>query len=508
MNKELMYNFINKWYGQVLLSLLSALLLILSTAGFGLSFTVFFAFIPLFFALKANNKHSVLLGIITGFTYFAVCLSWMMITFGYFGGAPVYAAFFLLVFISFLGSLFFFVPFTFVAGKYSSNPYIIALLFVLLEAVKGTVFFGGVPWLNLAQSQYSNTLIIQSVSIFGEYGLSFIIMLINIFLFNIINDYKNKKNIILLTAAIFVMILPGIYRAVNPIEYSDYKKIAVIQSGYQQEDKWNQNKWLFIINNINMQVVGASNIEDIDMIVLPESSYPAKVLSTDIIMNVLNKVSEKTPIIFGADRRLMIDNESKLFNTMVLLDNRTQSYYDKRHLTPFGEYFPFENLLRPVKEFFFGKGSMFSPGNNASVLLSNNGIKAAPVICFESAFSNLVRDSILLGANILVVISNDTWFGKNQGRIQHLAVDTIRAVEYGRSMARATQDGISAFIMPNGKIVLKEDKQIPATLVYEMPVSDFKTFFSIFGNIWIAFIIPLIYYQIRQSKLKEKKSDG
>ena len=334
------------------------------------------------------------------------------------------------------------------------------------------------------------------------------IMLINIFLFNIINDYKNKKNIILLAAAIFVMILPGIYRAVNPIEYSDYKKIAVIQSGYQQEDKWNQNKWLFIINNINMQVVGASNIEDIDMIVLPESSYPAKVLSTDIIMNVLNKVSEKTPIIFGADRRLMIDNESKLFNTMVLLDNRTQSYYDKRHLTPFGEYFPFENLLRPVKEFFFGKGSMFSPGNNASVLLSNNGIKAAPVICFESAFSNLVRDSILLGANILVVISNDTWFGKNQGRIQHLAVDTIRAVEYGRSMARATQDGISAFIMPNGKIVLKEDKQIPATLVYDMPVSDFKTFFSIFGNIWIAFIIPLIYYQIRQSKLKEKKSDG
>lgn len=508
MKKELMYNFINKWYGQVLLSLLSALLLILSTAGFGLSFTVFFAFIPLFFALKANNKHSVLLGIITGFTYFAVCLSWMMITFGYFGGAPVYAAFLLLVFISFLGSLFFFVPFTFVAGKYSSNPYIIALLFVLLEAVKGTVFFGGVPWLNLAQSQYSSTLIIQSVSIFGEYGLSFIIMLINIFLFNIINDYKNKKNIILLAVTIIIMILPGIYRAVNPIEYTDYKKIAVIQSGYQQEDKWNQNKWLFIINNINMQVIDASNVEGIDMIVLPESSYPAKVLSTDIIMNVLNKVSEKTPIIFGADRRLMIDNESKLFNTMVLLDNKTQNYYDKRHLTPFGEYFPFENLLRPVKEFFFGKGSMFSPGNNASILLTHNGIKAAPVICFESAFSNLVRDSILLGANILVVISNDTWFGKNQGRMQHLAVDTIRAVEYGRAVARATQDGISAFILPNGEIPLMEDRQMPAVLIYDVPLSEYNTFFAKYSNIWIAFIIPLLYYQLRADRLRKKEKNG
>ena len=499
-------NTINKIYMQVIFAFFSAFLLILSTAGFGLSYFVFFAFIPLLYALSAEKSRPILLGMITGFLYFIVCLSWMMITFGYFGGAPLIAALALLIFISFIGAFFFFVPFTYVFARFSKNPYILALLFVLLEAIKGTVFFGGVPWLNLAQSQYKNILILQSVSVFGEYGLSFLIMLINIFLFNIITSPKEKKNIPLLIISICVMILPGLFRALYPIEYKEIKKIAVIQPGYNQEDKWDVNKWLNIVNDINLQVIKASNA-NVDMIVLPESSYPLKILSADFLMEFLNNISTKTPIILGADRRINIDNESRLFNTMVLIDNKTLHFYDKRHLTPFGEYFPFENILRPVKEFFFGKGSMFSPGDKINIF-SSGSIKAGPVICFESAFSPLINDSIMFGANLLVIISNDTWFGKNQGRIQHLAVDTIRAVEYGRAVARATQDGISAFIMPNGNIPLMEDKQIPQVLIQNVPLVEHKTFFALYGNIWIAFIIPLIYYEIRKKKKLKKNDHG
>lgn len=506
MNKEFMSNFINKWYGQVILALISAFLLIISTAGFGFSFAVFIAFVPLLFALNAKNSRPVLTGWILGFLYWAVCLSWMMITFGYFGGAPLPAAFGLLMLISISAGFFFFVPFTYTAAKVSKNPFILALLFVALEAVKGKIFFGGVPWLNLAQSQYQNNLILQNVSVFGEYGLSFIIMLINFFIYFIITDYKNKKNYIMFAAAVIIMILPGLFREIFPLPYSSTKKIAVVQPAYRQEIKWDNNYRIQIINQVNSLVLKAYNA-DVDMIVLPESSYPAKVLSTDMIMSVLNKVSEKTPVIFGADRRLMVDNKSRLYNTMVLLDNKSQSYYDKRHLTPFGEYFPFENLLAPVKEFFFGPGDMFSAGDKPTVLVSSSqGIKAAPVICFESAFSSLIAEPVKMGSNMLVIISNDTWFGKNQGRIQHLAVDTIRAVEYGRSAVRATQDGISAFIMPDGTIPLKEDRQIPAVLIYDVPVTDFKTFYAAAGNIWIAIIIPLIYYQIKRKKKMDIKN--
>lgn len=504
MNKAFLYHFINKLYGQIVLTIISAILLILSTAGFGLSWTVFIAFIPLFYAINVEKKHPIITGWILGFSYWSVCLSWMIITFGYFGGAPVYAAFGLLLFIAISGGFLFFVPFTYTFAKITKNPFILSLVFIVLEALKGTLFFGGVPWLNLAQSQYQNILILQNVSVFGEYGLSFIIMLINFYIYYIINDYKNKKNYISLAIIIFIMICPGIYRTINPIKYAETKKIAIIQPAYKQEIKWDNNYKILLINEINNLVIQAYN-KEVDMIVLPESSYPAKVLSNDIITSVLNKISETTPIIFGDDRRLNIDNETKLFNTMVLLDNKTYSFYDKRHLTPFGEYFPFEKLLQPIKVFFFGSGSMFSAGEKATLLKSSNNINVAPIICFESAFSSLVGESVRMGSNLLVIISNDTWFGKNQGKMQHLAVDTIRATEYGKSAVRSTQDGISAFIMPNGKIPLKEERPMPAILIYDIPITNFTTFYGYAGNIWIVIILAVIYYQIKKKKLINKK---
>lgn len=508
MNKELINNFADKWYGQIILSIISAVLLILSTSGFGFSYFVFIAFIPVLYALSREKAKPVINGWIIGFLYWTVCLSWMTITFGYFGGAPLPAAIALLLLVALSGGFMFFVPYTYLASK-GYNPFILAFTFVLLEAIKGAVFFGGVPWLNLAQSQYENILIIQNVSVFGEYGLSFIIMLINIFLFKIITDYKNKVNYTALAIIILIMIMPGIYRYIKPLPVDRYINTAIVQPGYKQEIKWDNSHRLQIIRDINIQL-DSINTEKTDLVVLPESSYPASVLRTDFLMNFLIDYSKKVPIVFGTDRRGKQDNKSVNYNSFVLLDNVSISIYDKQHLTPFGEYFPFENLLQPVKEFFFGPGDMFTAGKESKVLEVSNGIKIAPIICFESAFSELLRYPVNSGANVITVISNDTWFGKNQGKVQHLAVDVVRAVEYGRSVIRATQDGISATILPNGVISEKVVEAKPAVFSQEVPLVSYNTFYSKFGNIWIAIIIPLLYYQIRQrrkSRIQDKVNE-
>lgn len=505
MNKELINNFAEKWYGQVTFAVLSAILLILSTSGFGYSYFVFIAFIPVLYALSKNNSRPVITGWIIGFLYWTVCLSWMTITFGYFGGAPLPAAIALLLLVALSGGFMFFVPYTYLASK-GYNPFILAFTFVLLEAVKGAVFFGGVPWLNLAQSQYENTLIIQNVSVFGEYGLSFIIMLINIFLFKIITDYKNKLNYIVLAVTVIIMILPGVYRYIKPLPVDRYINAAVVQPGYKQEIKWDNSHRLQIIRDINIQL-NSINTSKTDLVVLPESSYPASVFRTDFLLNFLKDYSKKVPIVFGTDRRVQLDNKTVTYNSFVLLDNATASIYDKQHLTPFGEYFPFENLLKPMKEFFFGPGDMFTAGKESKVISVSNGIKTAPVICFESAFSELLRYPVNNGANIITVISNDTWFGKNQGKVQHLAVDVVRAVEYGRSVIRATQDGISAAILPNGVITEKVVEAKPEVFSQTLPLVSYNTFYSKFGNIWIAIIIPLLYYQIRKRKKLRKQED-
>lgn len=508
-NKLLHNKFINNILGQITLAVISAVLLILSTSGFGLSFTVFFAFVPVLIALNSEKAKPIITGWIIGILYWTVCLSWMTITFGYFGGAPLYAAIALLLGVAISGGFLFFVPYTYLASK-NVNPIPLAMTFVVLEALKGTLFFGGVPWLNLAQSQYQNLFIVQAVSFYGEYGLSFLIMLINLFLFYIIRDYKSKKNYFFLIIIVIIMIFPGIYRTILPITSDKYLNVVTIQPGYDQNIKWDNKHRLSIINDIN-NMINSINLKDYDLLVLPESSYPTSVTRTDFLYNFLKETSKTIPIIFGSDRiefsnddnSTISENNYSMYNTMFLLDNETLTHYDKRHLTPFGEYFPFENILQPVKEYFFGPARMFSPGTDANNLYSKK-FTAAPVICFETAFSELIRPQVLDNANLFIFISNDTWFGKNQGKIQHFSVDTIRAVEYGKSVVRATQDGISGFIMPNGSVPVIEKEAIPKILSYKVPLIDKNTFYGTYGNIWIVIVLILFLYIYLKNKNSRK----
>ena len=492
MKKELFIN--------IALSCLSAVLLILSTAGFGLSYLVFVAFLPLLWAVKRGGLHPFISGWITGFLYFVVCLSWMTVTFGYFGGAPLAASLGLLLFISLFGGALFFAPFTYIARKYS-NPLLLAMVFIALEAVKGSLFFGGVPWLNLAQSQYKNTLILQFVSWFGELGLSFIIMLINILIFKLLTEQNKKLGLTAVSVAIVIMLIPGIVNKISPKTYHTTKTVKIIQPGYKQEDKWQREKIMSIIQDMNKRLITTDKTH-IDLIVMPESAYPARILEVPFIMDIVKNIAEKTPIVAGTDRRITDGSGqiTDLFNSMVLIDEKPQvQIYDKRHLTPFGEYFPFENLLAPIKEFFFGQGRMFSFGTAAAILETGN-MKIAPLICFESGFSELVKEPVAMGANMLVIISNDSWFGKNQGRIQHMAVNVMRAVEYGKATAVATQDGISGFILPDGSIPLMITEQKPAELTYSLPLSDDRTIYSYIRYIWIAFVMAIVYYFMRKNR--------
>lgn len=498
--------FTDTFIGNIAVTVLSAAMLIMSSAGFGFSWLVFIAFVPFLYVLSLPAARPVMTGWLLGFLYWVVSLSWMTVTFGYFGGAPAAAAIALLLFVAVSGGFLFFVPFSFVASR-NRSPMLLAMVFVALEGAKGKLFFGGVPWLNLAQSQYENITVLQFVSVFGEYGLSFMIMALNVYIFNFLiglrkgglsDNTQAKRDLAAIAVIIVITITPGVYKKFNASGFETEKNIAVIQPAYNQEIKWDPAKRMDIIRTINSMAASVNN-GGTDLIVLPESSYPASVLDSPPILDYLKKISETTPVIFGTDRRITGDNGTVLYNSMVLMDKGDIQIYDKRHLTPFGEYFPFEKLLEPVKNFFFGPGAMFTAGTEAAVLESGN-MKIAPLICFESAFSRMPEYSIKNGANLIVIISNDTWFGKNQGKRQHLAVDTLRAAEYGKTVIRATQDGISAVIAPNGSILRIAEEPVPSIITANIALNDNKTVYYYAGNIWIAFVMALIYYSERKRK--------
>lgn len=487
----------------IALSVLTAVLLLLSTASFGFSVLVFIAFVPLFFAIRMGGLKPIFSGWIVGFIYWTVGLSWMTTIFGHFGGAPIYATIALLLLVAISGGFFFFAIFGYIAGK-KNNAVLLALVFIILEMAKSELFFAGVPWLNLAQSQYKNIVVLQSLSVLGEFGLSFMIMLVNIFIFRLLAGENFRKNAVALCVIVTLIFIPGIIRNFAPLKIDGYARVKIIQTGLKQEDKWNKDKIFPMVSQLNSTLMSIDR-NKFDLIVMPESAYPARIQDTPFIMDVISNVTFDTPIIAGSDRVKIGENgQETYYNTMFFFYDGTKSkMYDKIHLTPFGEYFPFEKVLEPIKLFFFGPGALFTPGTE-SVVFEYKNMKIAPLICFESAFSKLVATPVRMGANMIAIISNDSWFGEKMGRIQHLAVDSMRAAEYSRSAVRSTQDGISAVILPDGSIPVTLSEAKAAQIDYDVPLVSSMTIYSYVGNYWIFALIIIVLIMEKRRKNREK----
>ena len=143
------------------------------------------------------------------------------------------------------------------------------------------------------------------------------------------------------------------------------------------------------------------------------------------------------------------DNFNSVYS---LADAQVLSRYDKRYLVPFGEYFPATSVLRPIYSTIFGWfGLEFYRGRTPgaeTVPLTLPGTQVAAYICYESVFPQIARTMTARGAQVLVNISNDAWFGFGQGARQHFSMGNLRAIETRRYLLRAGNDGITALINP------------------------------------------------------------
>jgi len=137
--------------------------------------------------------------------------------------------------------------------------------------------------------------------------------------------------------------------------------------------------------------------------------------------------------------------------------------YDKRHLVPFGEYVPLRKLLFFVDPLAGGAIGEFAPGREATVFSTSIG-RFGVIICYEAIFPDEVRNFFLGGADFLVNITNDAWFGRSAAPAQHLAMAAFRAIENRTYLLRAANTGISAIVAPDGRIVQASRLFTPAVL--------------------------------------------
>jgi apolipoprotein N-acyltransferase len=171
--------------------------------------------------------------------------------------------------------------------------------------------------------------------------------------------------------------------------------------------------------------------------------------------------------------------------------------YDKIHLVPFGEYVPLQSLLFFVERMATGIGN-FKAGQDFTVFETPLG-QFGVLICFEAIFPDQVRRYVLNGANFLVNITNDAWFGDSAAPYQHLSMATLRAVENGVYLVRAANTGISALIAPTGRILQQSDLFGEAVLSGTVTAGTAKTFYTRYGDLfaWACSLISVLLLATR-----------
>jgi apolipoprotein N-acyltransferase len=336
---------------------------------------------------------------------------------------------------------------------------------LLFEILRSNLF-SGFPWNLIGYSWLFNLNLAQSASIIGIYGLSFFAILLFLSPAIFIRLKNNKIKIVSFKKlsksdlSVFVIIIAllissfffGWHRLNNVKLINKGYKIRLVQANIEQNLKWDpKEKYNNLIKHIKL--TNKKNIDDIDMVVWSEASIPYVVDYNPNLSNLIKlAVPKNGTLVSGALR----SDKNKYWNSIFLFnEDGVKDYYDKHHLVPFGEYIPLQKYLPFVKKITQGSEG-FSRGIGAKHLVDNN-ITFSPLVCYEAIFTSYSVDISLEKPHLLLNLTNDSWFGNSIGPHQHLAMAQMRSIEYGITMVRVSNSGISAHIDPFGKIKSKTE---------------------------------------------------
>jgi len=505
---------IQKFLLEFFLSSFAGILLTLPFPKFGLTQVAWISFIPLFMALEgASPRKAFFLGWITGIVHFSTLLSWVTVSMTHYGNLSEATSFFLLILLSLYLGLYvgaFGGILNFFRNRSCIEPVVIApVVWTLLEFLR-SYLLSGFPWELLGYSQYQNLFLIQISDITGVYGVSFLIVLANVSLYLIlkwarfrINQFPFLYTIVTLGILLSV-IFYGHFRIAKikkANKNSTHLQVSLIQGNIDQAQKWDPaytNETLALYQSLTVKAAPDHS----DLIVWPETAVPCYFSPEHEYGSFLLSLAKKVnaPILFGslAYEAKSQTEDYKYFNSAFLVspEDKKVSRYDKVHLVPFGEYVPLKHFLPFVEKLVEGVGD-FSPGKNLT-LFAIPRARCGVLICYEIIFPNLSRNYCKSGANFLVTITNDAWFGRSSAPYQHFSMAVFRAVENRTAVVRAANSGISGIIEPTGYI----QKQTPlferTFCKGKIPVNSSSTFYSRYGDVGVALcgIVLLLFMLI------------
>jgi len=478
-------------------AVLSAILMVLSFPRPGIFILAWVALFPLYAVITTGTlKRSILAGLITGFLFNIVYLFWakeykhpaslpgvLLVEMVHFLLAVI--AGYILYHHSCLGRI------------RVLRELALPIAWVAVDYLK-TVGYLAFPWGIIGYSQYRNLAMIQSASIFGIWGISFLVYYFNAVLAAAAVDLKKGRGAARIGPGAAVvcglLVLSVVFGLIKLSEKppAATKRVALIQPNF---DPWSPD----IEGNLEREIVLTDTAlqEKPDLIVWSESSIP---FLYDFYLSRNQRyarfvhdylISIRKPVLLGTTEFTGEYEDGEFFgdfyNVALFYDDRGgNDVYRKIHLVPFGEWFPYKRLFPWVVRILEEAGAGDFKAGTEYKIFTCDGLKFNALICYEDVFGDLARKFVKEGSRLLVNITNDAWTGSPAFELQHFSLSVFRSIENRVSLVRCANGGVTACVDPYGRIIGRLPVFTTDFLVCDVPVSaeGRLTFYSRFGDLF------------------------
>lgn len=470
----------------------------------------FVAFVPLFYILiDVPSAKTFKLSFFFSFIFYSSTLYWLYKALNGYGHLPPWLAVFVLLLLVLILSCYF--SFTFLVSKWISHRtgissfWTLPVLWVATEWLRTYSPLGGFPWAQVGYTQWKALSFIQSADIFGVYGTTFLLVASNLAITNLIKIFRARdftfKHLLKPISVCLILMANWLYGMHRQQEVSmhasksEHYRIALLQGNIPQDEKWlleKSDENLEIYQKMTLEAF-ANQSEAVQLVIWPEASFPHEI-AIDLQSHIDRVGVFPGNVLLGA---VTYENKGRLpkgilyspmgfpiYNSALLFEPgpKLAGTYFKHHLVPYGEYVPLRNYIPFIGKLTNQMGE-FLRGTDYKAL-SSGSAKIGVLICYEDIFPAIARQLTVNGANLLVNITNDAWYGDSSALPQHLSFSAFRAIENRRSLVRATNTGMTASFDAVGKIWALAPKFQQTILYDKVPLLNLESFYSRHGDIF------------------------
>ncbi len=432
-------------------------------------------------ALRPSRRwwHGALLGLVAGTIHWVVAVHWVVDVLSGYGGIPVPGAWAGLVLMAvILGTTWAGTGALVAAVDPGRRPLVLSLAWVLFEVLRRYPPFL-FPWNTMASCLAGRPELLGSLPVWGSSGLGWALVAVGAGGWALLRNESRRHGAVLVVAAALLLSIASLLAPkAHPV--GELLTVGVIQPGTSLEERWDPSSWPETSKHV-WRLSDEVAEQGADIILWPESAMPYRIDSDPGYRLGVHRLSERTGAVVVLNSVAAMPEGGYSNSAFAVHPDGSLSRYDKIHLVPFGEYVPLwarwffsDSLVREVGD--------FSPGTRARPLRA--GVPMGMAVCYEIVFPNLMAEQVRAGAQVLVTLTNDAWYGSSWALDQHFAQAVLRSVENRRWVVRAALTGISGAIDPTGRIVGRIDAGEQGVMVVAVEPCADMTPASRWGDWW------------------------